>query len=125
MYEKNIFIVFCIIFCYTCFFTGCKTTRVVSDFSDRDAEYQRLQSEIRDGETGLARTGTELKRDLQEITETSGELRSSLERIEQSIRESRENEQDFGELLQRIENRKVDRNILIELKNRYPDIFNE
>lgn len=120
MYEKKFFIFVFIIFCL--FSVGCKSTRVLSDNRIGIDDYREFQSEIRDGETKLAVSGERISNDATSITETSAEIRQSSEElgeqlngIEITIRESENIEQELGEILQRIRERQLTENQLIEL----------
>lgn len=105
MYEKIKFIIFITI---SILFIGCKSTELLSDNGERITEYRELQSEIRTGETDLAITGTE-------IENSSRELGEGIRNLEQSIRESKTDEQELGEILQRIREREIKKDKLIEL----------
>lgn len=118
MYEK-IKRVICYVLLFTALiFTGCRTTKVVSDISAGTEQYREIQSDIRDGETELAVTSTK-------IEQTSEQLATGINELEQSITSSTSNEQEIGELLQQIRTREIPSNIILELRNKYPELFIE
>lgn len=104
MYEKKF--CFILIFCIVLF--SCKSTELLSDDGTGIDKYRELQIEIRTGETDLAITGTE-------IENSSRQLGEGIRNLEQSIEESERNEQELGEILQRIRGREIKKDKLIEL----------
>lgn len=121
MYEKTIIFIFICVIC----FTGCSSTRVVSDITERTTKYRELEGEIRDGETELAVTGEKLESTSEQITDSINSIESTSKQLEQSIEESKGNEQEIGNLLQRIRTREVSPDIIAEFRNKYPELFIE
>lgn len=114
MYEKKInFVLFC--FVITSIFSGCKSTKILSDNGTRVIEYREIESEIRDGETELAITGAKLESTSEGIRDSINKLKDTSERLEQSINESTDNESELGEILQQIRDRELTENQLVEL----------
>lgn len=111
MYEKIILILFCICF----FFIGCKSTKLLPGDGTGVTEYRELQSDVRDGETELAISITEVENTSEQIRESVTDIRDTSDRIEQTIKESENSEQEFGRVIQRIRERKIERDKLIKL----------
>lgn len=124
MYEKVLFIFIMSIICISC-----KSTKILPDNGTGIEQYRELQSEIRDGETDIVITSERISNDSTDIKQTSSEIRESsdqlgeqLTELEQSIRESETDEQEIGEILQRIRNREITENQLIELGIEFVEI---
>lgn len=118
MYEKKIlFFIFLSIL-----FISCKSTRILLDDGTGADKYRELQNKVRDGETELIITGERISNDSEKLGETSAEIRQSsdelgeqLNGLESSIKESAENNEEIGRILQQIRTRKITDDKLIEL----------
>src|SRR5574344_1558452 len=120
MYEKKT-ILFILIFCF-CILFGCRTT-IVSDKSERDRNYRDTQTELRNGQENIAVASSEIKSTSEQIGETVKDITATSRKLEDTVNATASDNNELGEILQRVRSREIPADIANELQNKYPELF--
>ena len=122
MYEKKITLFILIFSC--CILFGCRTT-MVFDKSERDRNYRDTQTELRNGQENIAVTSSEIKSTSEQIGETVNDITATSRKLEDTVNATASDNNELGEILQRVRSREIPDNIAVELRKKYPDLFRE
>lgn len=122
MYEKKTTLFIFIFCCFILF--GCRTT-MVFDKSERDRNYRDTQTELRNGQENIAITSSEIKSTSEQIGETVNDITATSRELEDTVNATASDNNELGEILQRVRSREIPNDITIELREKYPDLFDE
>ena len=125
MYEKIKRVIRYVLLFTALIFTGCRTTKVVSNISEGTEQYRDTQTELRNGQENIAVTSSEIKSTSEQIGETVNDITATSRELEDTINATASDNNELREILQRVRSREIPDNIAIELREKHPDLFRE